>query len=174
VLRGEGPDDVTELTLAFGEVMLELAGIDGGRDALETAINSGKALEKFIEVTLAQGGDPSVLENPDLLPTCAHEAVITAESEGYVTDCDALTIGAAATRLGAGRNRKEDSVDPGVAITLEAKVGDSVRVGDPLARVRYNDPARWESQRESLALAWTVGDEAPETQTLIMERIDAT
>jgi len=174
VLRGDGPADVTELTLTFGEVMLELAGVDGGRDALEAAISSGRALEKFIEVTLAQGGDPSVLENPALLPTCAHEAVITAEREGYVTGCDALIVGAAATRLGAGRDRKEDSVDPGVAITLEAKVGDRVSVGDPLATVRYGDPKRWESQRESLALAWTVGDEKPESQPLIIERIDAT
>jgi len=172
VLRGEGPEDVTELTMAFGEVMLELAGIEGGREALAEAVTSGKALEKFTAVTVAQGGDSSVIENPELLPVCAHEAVITARRDGYVTRCDALTIGAAATRLGAGRDRKEDTIDPGVGITLEAKVGDEVAVGQPLARVRYGDPARWVAQEKMLTSAWTIGDSAPEPPTLVLERIE--
>ncbi len=172
VLKGRGPDDVTELTMAFGEVMLELAGIDGGRTVLAEAISSGKALQKFIEVIGSQGGDPSVIENPDLLPACAHEAVIVADREGFVVRCDAMTIGAAATRLGAGRDRKEDAIDPGVGITLEAKVGDRVAVGDPLARVRYSDQSRWQSHEKALTSAWTIEDSAPEPQPLVIERID--
>jgi pyrimidine-nucleoside phosphorylase len=172
VLKGRGPDDVTELTMAFGEVMLELAGIDGGRTVLAEAISSGKALQKFMEVIESQGGDPSVIENPDLLPTCAHEAVVVADREGFVVRCDALAIGAAATRLGAGRDRKEDAIDPGVGITLEAKVGDRVAVGDSLARVRYNDQSRWQSHEKALTSAWTIEDSAPEPQPLVLERID--
>ncbi len=173
VLRGEGPEDVTELTMSFGEVMMELAGIDGGRQVLTEAIDSGKAMQKLIDVVVAQGGDPAVIEDPDLLPVCAQETVITAPRDGFVTRCDALTIGVAAMRLGAGRERKEDTVDPGVGITLEAKVGDQVSDGEPLARVRFSDPARWEAQEKLLTCAWTIGDAAPDRQVLIIERIDS-
>jgi pyrimidine-nucleoside phosphorylase len=172
VLRGQGPEDVTELTLVFGETMLELAGIDGGRQVLVDAIDSGKALQKLIDVAVAQGGDPSVIEDPDLLPVCAHEAVVTAGRSGFVTRCDALTVGVAATRLGAGRERQEDGIDPGVGITLDAKVGDVVEVGQTLARVHYNDPSRWQAQEKSLASAWTIADTAPEPQDLVIERIE--
>ena len=172
VLRGEGPDDVVELTLTLGEMMLGLAGIEGGRETLSSAIESGKALQKLTDVVVAQGGDPSAIENPDLLPVCPHEAVITAPRGGYVTRCDALTIGVAATRLGAGRERQEDTIDPGVGITLEAKVGDRVRTGQPLARARYSDAARWPAQEPALASAWTIEDTAPEPQPLIVERVD--
>lgn len=173
VLRGEGPADVVELTLALGEVMLALAGIDGGRVALVEAIESGKALQKLIDVATAQGGDPAVIEDPSLLPSCDHEAVLTAPRGGFVTGCDALTIGMVAVRLGAGRERKEDTIEPGVAITLEAKVGDEVGEGDPLARIRFNDLSRWQSQEATLASAWTIADEPPSPQPLMLERIDS-
>jgi pyrimidine-nucleoside phosphorylase len=172
VLRGEGPDDVVELTLALGEVMMELAGIDGGRAALHDAIDSGKALQKLIDVAVAQGGDPAYIEDPSLLPICSYEEVVTSPDSGYVTRCDARTIGVVATRLGAGRERKEDNVDSGVGITLEAKVGDRIEAGEPLARVHYNDPARWEAQKESLVSAWSIEETAPPTQPLVLERID--
>ena len=174
VLRGEGPDDVTELTMVFGEVMLELAGIDGGRDRLEEAIESGAALQKFIDVTVALGGDPSVIEDPALLVRAPHEAVIDAPHDGYVTRCDALTIGVSATWLGAGRERKDDIVDPGVGITLKAKLGDRVDEGEPLAIVRYGDQSKWDVQRDTLSSAWTISDQPMSTPDLIIERVDVT
>ena len=173
VLRGDGPPDVTELTLAFGEVMLELGGVEGGRDLLERAIASGDALQKFIDVTIAHGGDPSVIENPDKLAVAPHEAVVTAPRDGRVTRCDALTIGLAATRLGAGRERMEDEIDPGVAISVRAKLGDEVSKGDELAVVRYSDENKWAEQRETLASAWSVGDKPPAAGDLILERISS-
>ncbi len=172
VLHGKGPEDVVELTLALGEVMMELAGIGGGREALIDAIDSGKALQKLIDVAIAQGGDPAAIENPSLLPVCAREAVISAPRDGVVARCDALTIGIVATRLGAGRERKEDTIDPGVGITLEAKVGDRVESGQPLARVRYNDQSRWESQQPALASAWAIEGEASGPGPLVLERIE--
>lgn len=173
VLRGHGPTDVIELTMALGEVMMELAGIDGGRAALEDAIDSGKALQKLIDVTTAQGGDPSFIEHPGELPKCSEEAVVAAPAAGFVTRCDALTIGVVATRLGAGREHQEDIIDPGVGITLEAKVGDRVEAGQTLARVAYNDVARWHAQQESLASAWTFADSRPESPDLVIERIES-
>ena len=174
VLRGEGPDDVTELTMVFGETMLELAGIDGGREQLEEAIESGAALQKLIDVTVAHGGDPSVVEDPTLLVRAPHETVITAPHDGYVTGCDALTIGVCATRLGAGRERKDDIVDPGVGITLKAKLGDRVDEGEPLAIVRYGDQSKWDAQRDNLSSAWTISDQPMVPPDLIIERVDVT
>ena len=174
VLRGEGPDDVTELTMVFGETMLELAGIDGGRERLGEAIESGAALQKFIDVTVALGGDRSVIENPTLLVRAPNEAVIAAPVDGYVTRCDALTIGVSATHLGAGRERKDDIVDPGVGITLKAKLGDRVDEGEPLAIVHHGDQSNWDAQRDTLSAAWTISDQPISTPDLIIERVDFT
>jgi pyrimidine-nucleoside phosphorylase len=172
VLRGEGPEDVTELTLAFGEVMLELAGVDGGRDRLVETITSGAALKKLEDVVTALGGDPSVLEDTSLLAMAPETDTILAESGGYVTRCDALTIGMTATRLGAGRERQDEDVDHGVGITLHAKLGDRIEAGDLLATARFRDPARWATHREKLASAWEIGDTAPPERPLVLERVD--
>lgn len=174
VLRGQGPPDVTELTLAFGAAMLKLGGVEGGRDRLTRAIESGAALDKFIEVTIAQGGDPKVIEDPSLLPIAPHEAIIAAPYDGYVVRCDALTIGSASVRLGAGRARKEDTIDPGVRVTVTAKLGDRVSAGDPLAKVRYSDESRWQAQRDRLISAWEISGEPVPPPSLIVERIAAT
>jgi thymidine phosphorylase len=174
VLNGEGPDDVTQLTFALAEVMLGLAGIEGGRERLEEAITSGAALQKLKDVASAHGGDPSVLDDTSRLEVAGHEATIPAAESGFVTRCDALTIGIATTRLGAGRERKEDGIDRGVGVTLVAKIGSEVSMGDPLAVVRYNDQEKWESHKDRLATAWTIGPEPPTPRDLILERIDHT
>ena len=174
VLRGKGPADVTELTMAFARAMISLGGIEGGRDRLEEAIESGAALAKFIEVTIAHGGDPKVIEDPSLLPRAPKEAMIAAPYDGYVTRCDALTIGSATVRLGAGRARKDDVIDPGVGVSVLAKLGDEVSAGDPLARVRYAEESLWAAQRDLLASAWRISDERVEPPRLVEERIDAT
>ena len=174
VLRGAGPDDVTELVFTFGEVMLDLAGIDNGRERLHEAIDTGAALQKLREVAAAHGGDPAVLEDTSLLPQAPHQATIEAGEGGYVTRCDALVIGLAATRIGAGREQMEDEVDHGVGITVHAKIGDRVSAGDPLATVRYRDESRWVAQRDDLASAWTVETARPTVGDLVVERIDRT
>lgn len=172
VLKGEGPDDVTELTLALGEVMLDLAGIEGGRDRLDEAIVNGAALQKLIDVTRAHGGDPKTVESPELLPRGKKEERLIAQREGFVTRCDARTIGIAATRLGAGRERMEDSIDPGVGVTLHAKLGRRVAKGDVLATVHHNSDELWESHRDALATAWEIGDSEPVRSDLIIASID--
>jgi len=172
VLNGEGPLDVTELTFALGEVMLELAGIDGGPERLQEAIDSGAALEKLKDVARAHRGDASVLDDTSRLERAVHQATIEAPEDGFVTRCDALTIGLAATRLGAGRERREDEVDHGVGVTLKAKIGTRVSKGDPLAVVHYNDEASWLDQKDKLASAWRIEPEKPPEIELIIERVD--
>jgi pyrimidine-nucleoside phosphorylase len=105
-LRGEGPPDITELTMALAEVMLELAGVEGGRDLLESKIGSGEALAKLKEVVVAQDGDPAVIDDPALFPVAPETGRVTAASAGNVIACNALTVGMTATRLGAVRERK--------------------------------------------------------------------
>lgn len=173
VLRGDGPKDVTELTLTLGEVMLDLAGIEGGRDLLDETIVNGKALQKLIDLVKAHGGDASTVEDPSLLPTAEFSEKVVAPRSGYVTLCDAREIGLAATRLGAGRERMGESIDPSVGITLEAKLGAQVEEGDTLAIVHHNSQERWESNRDSLGAAWEISDEQPPQVDLIIDRIDA-
>jgi pyrimidine-nucleoside phosphorylase len=171
-LRGEGPDDITGLTMALGVVMLELAGIEGGRDLLESKIESGEALEKFKEVIAAQDGDPSIVDDPSRLPRAPETATVNADRAGHVTGCHALTVGITATRLGAGRERSDDVVDPGVGITLHKKLGDRVETGDALATVHYSKQNLWDTQRDKLAGAWTIEDEPEEPRPLVIERIE--
>lgn len=173
VLRGEGPADVTELTMAFGEVMLEMGGIEGGRELLQSKVDSGAALDKFREVIVAQEGDPTVLDDFDLFPSASLESKVLAEHDGYVSEINALTVGMTATRLGAGREEQHDEIDPGVGITLHRKVGDAVNLGDVLATVRYNDSRLWESHSEVLSTAWKIGAEPVSQSDLILERIES-
>jgi len=146
VLRGGGPDDLVEVVYRLGEEMLLLAGIDGTRaDAhtrLERAVSSGAAFEKFEKVVVAQGGDPAVLHDPSLLPQAENEHVVRAARPGFVARIDAFDIGTAGLRLGAGRETKEDEIDPAVGLAVEVKTGDEVAAGQPLARVFWNEAGR--------------------------------
>jgi pyrimidine-nucleoside phosphorylase len=172
VLEGHGPPDVTELTMLLGEEMLVLA--DPGRDrsearqALDDAVASGRAREVFASVVVAQGGNPEVVTDRSLLDVAPHARRITASRSGYVTRCDAMAIGVAAVRLGAGRAAKEDEVDHGVGITLSAKRGDRVDAGDLLGEVRYRDEDRLAGALALLDEAWEISDEPPPPRPLVL------
>ena len=174
-LRGEGPGDLWEVTLALGAEMLLLAEAArdeaGAREMLSDTVSSGAALEVFARVVEAQGGDPRVVDDPSLLPLSPLRAEVTAPSSGWVSACEARTVGVAAARLGAGRERKEDTIDPGVGITLLAKPGDRVEKGQALARVAYGDERRWQAVRGMLAGAWSIAEEPPRPVPVVGERI---
>jgi len=175
ILRGEGPEDLWEITLTLGAEMLLLAGVapddTEARQRLAASVQSGEALEIFARVVESQGGDPEVVNNPSLLPTAPRQAELTAPASGWVASCHARAVGVAAGGLGAGRERKEDSIDPGVGITLVAKPGDRVERGQPLARVTYREESRWQSVRNRLAAAWTISPHQPSPVPLVGERI---
>jgi thymidine phosphorylase len=175
VLKGGGPADLLEVTYRLGEEMLLLGGAaadrPAARDRLEAAVASGAAFEKLVQVVQAQGGDPAVLHDPSRLASAPNQLAVTAPRAGWVTRCDALDIGVAAMRLGAGRERKEDPIDPGVGIFVLAKVGDPVEAGQPLARLAWADPDRLEQALPLAERALEVGEERVAPPPLIQEEL---
>ncbi|MEX1006090.1 MAG: thymidine phosphorylase [Acidimicrobiia bacterium] len=174
VLAGEGPADLVEVTMALGSEMLRAAGVAGddadARDQMTRAISSGAAMERFADVIAAQDGNPRVVEDRSLLPTADRKATVDASRDGVVILCHARRIGIAAMRLGAGRERTEDTIDPGVGITIEAKPGDRVEAGEPLATLHYRHPARLQEALRVLEGAFEVGD-AADPAPLLLGRI---
>ena len=168
VLAGGGAADVVELTLILAREMLDLAGIDA--DPAE-AISSGRAMDHWRRMVKAQGGDPDAA-----LPVAKHQQEIRAQSDGVITGMDALKVGVAAWRLGAGRARKEDSVSAGAGIQLHAKPGDLVRAGEVVMTLLTDEEPRFALAEESLTGALTIGPEnSPiERLPLIIERIGET
>jgi pyrimidine-nucleoside phosphorylase len=175
VLQGGGPDDLVELTYRLAEEMLLTGGIETDRaDArarLTEAVRSGAAMDKFRDVVIAQGGDAAVLDDVSLLPVAGHEHVILAPEAGYVTRVDALAVGVASVRLGAGRQAKTDIIDPAVGFDLVAKRGDLVAAGDPLVRIAYNDRKRLEAASGLLASAWEIGESPPDPVPLVVDEV---
>ena len=151
--------------------MLAVAELDPG--LLAKTIDDGTAFELFGKVVEAQGGDRRVVEDPeDVLPRAPHQAEVAAEAAGYLTTLDAYKVGVAAMRLGAGRERKEDTIDPAVGITLHAKPGAEVAKDQPLLTLHYRHPARLEEALRVLDGAIAIGENQLELPPLIIERID--
>ncbi|MCK8816595.1 pyrimidine-nucleoside phosphorylase [Natroniella sulfidigena] len=175
-LKGEGPTDLTELSLTLGVQMLLLAGVvddkEEARTMLEEAINDGSALEKLKEMIDNQGGNGSVVNNLDLLPQAENTVEVKAESSGYVEKIAAERVGVAALLLGAGRETKESEIDLAVGVELTSKVGAEIKKGDTLAVLHYNDEQRLVEAKEKLLAAYQIGSKKPEQNRLIHEIID--
>lgn len=163
VLAGGGPKDVVDLTVALAREMLQSAGVDA--DPAE-ALANGRAMDSWNAMIRAQGGDPDAP-----LPTPRETETLVAPADGYITRMDALAVGVAAWRLGAGRARKEDPVQLAAGIELHATRGDKVRAGDPLLTLHTDTPERFERAKEVLKGAIDVGAEAPPSANVVFERI---
>jgi thymidine phosphorylase len=150
VLAGGGPADVVEITVLFAREMLDLAGITGV-DPAET-LRDGSAMDAWRRMVRAQGGDPDAV-----LPTARENEVVYAEADGIVTKMDAMGIGVASWRLGAGRARQQDPVSAGAGILLHAKPGDAVTAGAPLMTLYTDDEERFPGAREALEGAVQIG-----------------
>lgn len=141
-LKGEGPEDLTELVLTLGSQMVVLAKqaktLDEARQLLLNAIKDGSALAKFKVFLEQQGGDATVVDDPDKLPTAQYKIEYKAKSNGVVSELIANEIGVASMMLGAGRQTKEDEIDLSVGIVLHKKVGDTVQIGEPLLTIHSN------------------------------------
>lgn len=166
VLAGGGPADVVELTLALAREMLDAAGLKDADPA--KALADGSAMDAWRRMIAAQGGDPDAA-----LPTARETHVVTAPSSGVLTRLDAMGVGLAAWRLGAGRSRKEDPVQAAAGIELHAKPGDEVTAGQPLLTLHTDTPERFAYALESVEGAYDIA--APGTEfsagPIVLERI---
>jgi pyrimidine-nucleoside phosphorylase len=174
VLQGGGPDDLVEIVMALGAEMLVMGGVaddpDSARQRMQDAIEDGSALHKLEEVVVAQGGEPAPLHDPSLWASAPEHHEITADRDGVVTRCDALDLGVAAMRLGAGRATKEDEIDRGVGVTVHAKVGTRVSAGDPLATLHWRTRDTLDVALPLAERGIAVGDGPIDPPTLIIRR----
>jgi pyrimidine-nucleoside phosphorylase len=174
-LKGEGPEDLVQVTVALGAEMLVLAGtardLDAARAELREALASGKAADQFKRIIEAQGGNPSVLDDPSQLPQAGECELYTAGRSGFVSRVEPRAIGRGIIALGGGRNTMEEKVDPAVGFVVTAKPGDWVESGEPLASIYARDRAGIERGRAALRHALTIADESEPPLKLISHRI---
>ncbi|PZS02255.1 MAG: thymidine phosphorylase [Pseudonocardiales bacterium] len=166
VLAGGGPDDVVRLTLVLAREMLDLAGLPDADP--EPALRSGAAMDRWRAMIAAQGGDPDAP-----LPAARERHVVVAPASGPLSRLDALAIGVAAWRLGAGRARKEDPVSAGAGVVMHAKPGDVVSAGDPLLELHSDDPERIERVVADIESSYTIAGVHHPPQPLVIDRIEA-
>ncbi|WP_323791257.1 thymidine phosphorylase [Nocardioides sp.] len=150
VLAGGGPADVVELTVALAREMLAAAGREDVDPA--AALADGSAMDSWKAMIRAQGGDPDAA-----LPTARESHVVTADASGVLTRLDAMAVGMAAWRLGAGRARKEDPVQDGAGVVWHARPGDTVTAGEPLFTLLTDEPARFDRALASLEGGYDIG-----------------
>jgi pyrimidine-nucleoside phosphorylase len=175
VLKGRGPRDVSDLSIRLAAIMVRLAGL--ARDdhlaeqKVRAALDSGAGLERFRRSIAAQGGDPRVIEDYSRLPLAPHRRAILAPRPGTVSEVRAETIGIGATVLGAGRERAEDAVDPGVAIQVRVRPGQRVQYGETLLELHYHSEQRLQAALPLLESAVRIDDAPPPPQPLILEML---
>lgn len=172
-LRGRGPEDFVEHCRVVAEQMLILGGqaedTSAARRMLTEALESGRAWDKFVEWVTAQGGDPAVLTDPPDLPRARLIEEVPAPRSGYIAGLDARQVGLTAVLLGAGRAKKEDTIDLSVGVVLTAKIGDYVEKGQPLLTIHANDERRLAEAREHLLAAYTWSEEPVERPPLVYQ-----
>ena len=170
ILRGAGPADTRSEVVRLGGEMLRLAGVvpdlQSGETRIARSLDDGSALARFRQVVQVQGGDPRVCDDPQaILPKAPVIVPVLAEKDGVIAQMDALAVGLAAVRLGAGRNRTDDAVDPAVGFVLHKKPGESVVCGEPWAHVHARTAASaaqaQNDLRASVVISQTDGQRLP-------------
>ncbi|CAH0345616.1 pyrimidine-nucleoside phosphorylase [Bacillus sp. CECT 9360] len=173
-LKGEGPEDLTELSLTLGSHMVYLAKkadtLDEARTLLEEAIKNGSALHAFKVFLEAQGGDPSVVDEPSRLPQANFTIELEAREEGYVSEIVADEVGTAAMLLGAGRATKDSVIDLAVGLVLRRKIGDEVKKGESLLTI-YSNFENVDEIKQKLYENITISKDKVEKPTLIYKEI---
>ena len=174
-LKGNGPEDVERLSILLAARMLIAAGLE--RDEAQAdrrvrdALRSGAGLEKLRAIVEFQGGDPRVIDDDSRLPAAPDRHDITAPQSGYISALHAEQIGRAAVSLGAGRDRLDDVIDPGVGVEVLAPVGVRVLAGDPVLRIHHRGGRGLAAAASSLAEALQVADTPPTPRALVLERV---
>jgi pyrimidine-nucleoside phosphorylase len=172
-LQNAGPSDLTKLSLELAARMIHLGkkagSLDDARRMAEKHLVDGSAYKKFKQVVAAQGGNPQALDKFELLPNATGMREITSPRGGYVSQIDAEDIGVASNMIGAGRDKKEDSIDPAVGIILEVKVGEKIDAGSVLCRLYYTKEDRVEEAADMVEDAFRISGQKPDERELILE-----
>ena len=172
-LQNAGPTDLTRLSIELAARMIHLgkkAGtLDEARRLAEQRLVDGSGYQKFKQVVTAQGGNPQALDKFELLPNATGMREVTSPRGGYVSVIDAGDIGQASNMIGAGRDKKEDTIDPAVGIILEVKVGEKVDAGSVLCRLYYTREDRVEEAAEVVEDAFRISAQKPDERELILE-----
>ena len=174
-LQGKGPDDLTELCIVLAAHILNLAEKGDYAQCEEMAreaIANGSALQMFARMVEAQGGDKNWILHPEKFPTATHSYVVTAKRSGYIVGVDTESYGVASLLLGAGRNTKEDVIDFTAGIYLQAKTGDYVKEGDPIATLYSGKENGFAAAEERLLSATRFADEAPKSAPLVLDVVE--
>lgn len=172
-LKGNGPKDLEEVCFSLAKEMLLLAGIeqDGIDDRIREVITSGKAYDKFKEFVIRQGGSVEQIENLDLLPSANINMEVYPEKEGYINEIDTKAIGIASGILGGGRISKEDTIDYGVGIIINKKIGEYVDRDTPIATIQANNLDKIEDAKKMIKEAYIIGDSKKQPSDLIWKII---
>jgi thymidine phosphorylase len=163
VLQGRGPDDVRALTLALARIMVELVGLDVDP---EEKLNDGSGFEVYERMIRAQGGDPTAT-----LPVATCRDEVVSGADGIVQSIDALDVGIAAWRLGAGRARKEDPVSAAAGVVCLIREGEAITKGQPMFELHADDETHLQQGRDAIANAVTVGERSVNAEPLLLARI---
>lgn len=176
-LQGHGEADMMEVTLMLSGTMIYLGGkatsVEEGIAMSKASIEDGSAFQKLIDIVDEQGGNSDYLRNPATYPQSRHIYDVQSLSDGYITSMDSYEIGMTAVELGAGRIRKEDTIDPTAGIEFLRKVGDSVEKGETIARIHTNNKNIISASVERLLAAITIQADKPRPLAMITHRVDA-
>ncbi|UCG92629.1 MAG: thymidine phosphorylase [candidate division WOR-3 bacterium] len=170
-LKNRGPEDLMELTIALGELMLEIAGIEGGSKILERKIMSGEALHKFKEIISHQGGDLRIIEDYSRLPVAKNKVRILAPKAGYIHIIDNFKIGMLLVKLGGGRLTKEDTIDPSCGFRIYKKIGDVVKKRECIGEILCDHNTKARVVAEELNNVFTIRKKLCRPKRLIREII---
>jgi pyrimidine-nucleoside phosphorylase len=172
-LQNAGPSDLTRLSLELAARMIHLgkitATLEEARELATTKLLDGSGYRKLKDVIAAQGGNPQVLDRFELLPNATGAREISSPRAGYISAIDAEYIGQASSMIGAGRDTKEDAIDPAVGVILEVKVGQKVDAGGVLCRLYYTREDNVEEAAQLVEDAFRISSTAPESRELILE-----
>src|ERR1700730_9336796 len=172
-LQNAGPADLTKLSIELAARMIflgkKVGSLDEARRIAEKHLVDGSAYKKFKQVVAAQGGNPQALDKFELLPHATGMREINSPRAGYVSSIDAEDIGLASNMIGAGRDKKEESIDPAVGIILEVKTGEKVDAGSVLCRLYYTHEDRVEEAAEMVEDAFSLSPQKPDERELILE-----
>jgi pyrimidine-nucleoside phosphorylase len=174
-LNGRGPVDLRELSIELSAWMFYLGerteSLVEGRRLAEAMIANGRALQIFKQGIKLQGGDERVIDEPERLPQARSHLDVLSESDGYVSGTNCEAFGTALAMLGGGREKKEDAIDPGVALLFHKRIGDAVKKGESLATIHYNADVKLREAKDMIAGSYFIAREPPREKPRLIRRV---